>query len=71
MKTLQVLPVYYINNMTEEIVVIDREFGDWMVSYPAYYPTMAVYFRQAFNIRDNEKILEITFQKKAESFSMK
>lgn len=52
-------------------MVIDREFGDWMVSYPAYYPTMAVYFRQAYNIRDNEKILDITFQKKAESFTLK
>ena len=32
---------------------------------------MTVYFRPAFNIRDNEKLLEITMQKKVECFTVK
>lgn len=43
--------------------MVDREFGDWMAAYPAYYPTMVVYFRQVAN-KDGDKCIEVACQKK-------
>ena len=44
--------------------MIDRDFSDWQVSFPAYHSSMVVYFKQSVNGRDGEKILDIVIQKK-------
>lgn len=44
--------------------MIDRDFSDWQVSFPAYHSSMVVYFKQSVNARDAEKILDVVIQKK-------
>ena len=50
--------------------MIDRDFSDWQVSFPAYHSSMVVYFKQSINVnvnvngRDGEKILDVIIQKK-------
>jgi hypothetical protein len=53
----QPLPVYYVNNTTEEVIMVDKIYVDWPVTYPAFNHRMAVYYRQVTTAKEQEKIL--------------
>lgn len=66
----QPLPTYYVNNTTEEVIMIDKIYVDWPVSYPAFNHRMAVYYRQAITTKE-DKILEVVMHKIGENLSLR
>lgn len=46
-KSVHKLPIFFINNNTEQIVLIEREYCDWMISYPAFSPRTLFFYRNS------------------------